>query len=200
MGPHSCALAWKIPWTEEPGGLQSTGSLRVGHDWATSLSCTGEGNGNPLRCSCLENPRDGGAWWAAVCGVAQGRTRLERLSSSSSSALYSGGNLKCYAFERNCQVYKHSFFTSHSNLLTFPSPGTGRGAVWGDGTFLSLDSGVCSGSSEHLADLQPGSRQVRNRLPRPPRQTQSTQPRAVLALRQDTFCGQCLIIITVSCT
>ena len=49
-----------------------------------SLSCIGEGNGNPLQCSCLENPRDGGAWWAAVYGVAQSRTRLKRLSSSSS--------------------------------------------------------------------------------------------------------------------
>ena len=49
-----------------------------------SLSCIGEGNGNPLQCSCLENPRDGGAWWAAVFGVAQSRTRLKRLSSSSS--------------------------------------------------------------------------------------------------------------------
>ena len=48
-----------------------------------SLSCIGEGNGNPLQCSCLENPRDGGAWWAAVYGVAQSRTRLKRLSSSS---------------------------------------------------------------------------------------------------------------------
>ena len=48
-----------------------------------SLSCNGEGNGNPLQCSCLENPRDGGAWWAAVCGVAQSRTRLKQLSSSS---------------------------------------------------------------------------------------------------------------------
>ena len=46
-----------------------------------SLSCIGEGNGNPLQCSCLENPRDGGAWWAAVSGVAQSRTRLKRLSS-----------------------------------------------------------------------------------------------------------------------
>ena len=51
-----------------------------------SLSCTGEGSGSPLQCSCLENPRGGGAWWAAVCGVAQGRTRLTRLSSSSSSS------------------------------------------------------------------------------------------------------------------
>ena len=48
-----------------------------------SLSCIGEGNGNPLQSSCLENPRDGGAWWAAVYGVAQSRTRLKRLSSSS---------------------------------------------------------------------------------------------------------------------
>ena len=46
-----------------------------------SLSCIGEGNGNPLQCSCLENPRDGGAWWAAVCGVAQNRTWLKWLSS-----------------------------------------------------------------------------------------------------------------------
>ena len=47
-----------------------------------SLSCIGEGNGNPLQCSCLENPRDGESWWAAVYGVAQSRTRLKRLSSS----------------------------------------------------------------------------------------------------------------------
>ena len=56
-----------------------------------SLSCIGEGNGNPLQCSCLENPRDGGAWWAAVCGVAQSRTRLKRLSSSS-ILVHGGGN------------------------------------------------------------------------------------------------------------
>ena len=84
------SLAWKIPWTEESGRLQSMGSLRVGHDGATSLSLFsfifGEGNGNPLQCSCLENPRDGGAWWAAVYGVAQSRTQLKRLSSSSSSS------------------------------------------------------------------------------------------------------------------
>ena len=74
------------PWVEEPGRLQSMGSLRVGHDWATSLSCIGEGNGNPLQCSCLENPRDGGAWWTAVYGVTQSRTQLKWLSSSSSSS------------------------------------------------------------------------------------------------------------------
>ena len=84
--PYSSTLAWKIPWMEEPGGLQSMGSRRVGHDWATSLSlsCTGEGNGDSLQCSCLENPRDGGAWWAAVYGVSQSWTRLKRLGSSSS--------------------------------------------------------------------------------------------------------------------
>ena len=88
MATHSSTLAWKIPWTEEPGRLQSTGSLRVRYErlhFHFSLSCIGEGNGNPLQCSCLENPRDGGAWWAAVYGVAQSRTQLKRLSSSSSS-------------------------------------------------------------------------------------------------------------------
>ena len=134
MAPHSSTLTWKIPWVEEPGRLQSMGSLRVKHDWATSLSlftfmcwrrkwqptpvflpgeshgrrslvgcspwgcweldttqwlhfqfslsCVGEGNGNPLQCFCLENPRDGGAWWAAVYRVTQSRTRLKWLSSS----------------------------------------------------------------------------------------------------------------------
>jgi len=89
MATHSSTLSWKIPWTEGPGELQSMGSLGVGHDWGLpfifSLSCIGEGNGNPLQCSCLENPRDGGAWWAAVYGVPQSQTRLKRLSSSSSS-------------------------------------------------------------------------------------------------------------------
>ena len=137
MATHSSTLTWKIPCTEEPGRLQSMGLLRVGHDWATSLSlftfthwrrqwhptpvflpaeshgqrslvgCSswgryesdkteqlhfhfslsriGEGNGNPLQCSCLENPRDGGAWWAAISGVEQSWTRLKQLSSSSSS-------------------------------------------------------------------------------------------------------------------
>ena len=86
MALHSSTLAWKIPWMEEPGRLQSMGSLRSDTTgWLHfhfSLSCTGEGNGNPLQCSCLGNPRDGGAWWAAVCEVAQSRTRLRQLSSS----------------------------------------------------------------------------------------------------------------------
>ena len=83
MATHSSTLAWKISWTEEPGRLQPMGSL--GSDtteWLHfhfSLSCIGEGNGNPLQCSCLENPRDGRAWWAAVYGVTQSWTRLKRL-------------------------------------------------------------------------------------------------------------------------
>jgi len=105
MAPHSSTLAWKIPWLEEPGRLQSMGSLRVGHNWGLhfhfSLSCIGEGNGNPLQCSCLENPRDGGAWWVVVYGVSQSRTRLKWLSSSSSSIYLAPGTwgnkaLICY--------------------------------------------------------------------------------------------------------
>ena len=90
MASHSSTFAWKIPWTEEPGRLQSMGSQRVGHllNFHFSLSCIGEGNGSPLQCCCLENPRDGGAWWAAVYGVAQSRTRLKRISSSSSGSMY----------------------------------------------------------------------------------------------------------------
>ena len=92
MAPHSSTLAWRIPWTEEPGRLQSMESLRVGTTerlhFHFSLSCIGEGNGNPLQYSCLENPRDGGAWWAAIYGVAQSWTRLKRLSSSSSSGYW----------------------------------------------------------------------------------------------------------------
>ena len=86
MAPHSSTLAWKIPWMEEPGWLQSKESLRIDTTerlhFHFSLSCIGEGNGNPLQCSCLENPRDGGAWWAAVYGVTQSRTQLKWLSNS----------------------------------------------------------------------------------------------------------------------
>ena len=87
MAPHSSTLAWKIPWMEEPGRLQSMGLLRVEPDWATSLSLFTfmhwRRKWHPLQCSCLENPRDGGAWWADVYGVTQSRTRLKWLSSSS---------------------------------------------------------------------------------------------------------------------
>ena len=68
------------PWGREESDMTE----RLHFDF--SHSCIGEGNGNPLQCSCLENPRDGGAWWAAVSGVAQSWIRLKRLSSSSSSS------------------------------------------------------------------------------------------------------------------
>ena len=84
MATHFSTFAWKIPWTEKPGRLQSMGSLESDTTerlhFHFSLSYIGEGNGNPLQCSCLENPREGEAWWAAVYGVAQSRTRLKRLS------------------------------------------------------------------------------------------------------------------------
>ena len=99
MAPYSGTLVWKIPWTEKPGRLQSMGLLRVGTTeqlhFHFLLSCIGEGNGNPLQCSCLENPRDGGAWWAAVYGVTQSWTQLKRLSSSSSSPRKATGTLVC---------------------------------------------------------------------------------------------------------
>ena len=91
MAPHSSTLAWYScqyyshgrrslvgcsPWGRE----ESDTTERLHFDF--SLSCIGEGNGNPLQYSCLVNPRDGGAWWAAIYGVAQSRTRLKQLSSS----------------------------------------------------------------------------------------------------------------------
>ena len=73
-------------WRSLEGCMQSMGSLRMDTterlNFHFSLSCIGEGNGNPLQCSCLENPRFGGAWWAAVSGVAQSQARLKQLSSS----------------------------------------------------------------------------------------------------------------------
>ena len=95
---------------EEPGGLQSMGLLRVGHDRLHVhflLSCIGEGNGNPLQCSCLENPRDGGAWWAAVYGVAQSQTRLKWLSSSRNSLLIMNLTQMWLSF---------LFYTQHSEM------------------------------------------------------------------------------------
>ena len=76
MVAHSSTLAWKIPWTEESSRLQSMGLTEQLH-FHFSLACIGEGNGNPLQCSCLENPGDRGAWWAAVYGVTKSRTQLK---------------------------------------------------------------------------------------------------------------------------
>ena len=78
MAPHSSTLAWRIPWTEEPGGLKSTGSLRVGHDRVTSLSLFTfmhwRRKWQPTPVFLPGESRDGGAWWAAVCGVTESDT------------------------------------------------------------------------------------------------------------------------------
>ena len=102
-------LTWKISWTEEPGGLQSTGWLRVGHDW-THLEAIkyGEGNGTPLQYSCLENPMDGGAWKAAVHGVTRSQTRL-----SDFTLLF-----HFHALEKE--------MATHSSVLAWRIPGTGK--------------------------------------------------------------------------
>ena len=86
MSTHSSILAWRIPWTEEPGGLLSIGvaQSRTRLKRLSMPASIGEGNGNPLQCSCLENPRVGGAWWAGIYGVVQSQTRLKQFSSSSS--------------------------------------------------------------------------------------------------------------------
>ena len=95
MATHSSTLTWEIPWTEEPGRLvhgvaESDTTLQAGISEVKASACSagdldsipvlgrapGEGNGNPLQYSCLENPTDGGAWWAAVHGVTKSRTRL----------------------------------------------------------------------------------------------------------------------------
>ena len=112
MAPHSSTLAWKIRWTEEPGRLQSMGSVES--DMAEqlhfhfSLSYVGEGNGNPLQCSCLDNPRDGGAWWAAVPGLAQSRTPLSN-----------------FTFTFHLPALEKEMAT-HSSVLAWRIPGTGE--------------------------------------------------------------------------
>ena len=80
------------PWGRE----ESDTTEQIHFHFHFSLSCIGEGNGNPLQCSCLENPRDRGAWWVAVYGVAQSRTQLKQLSSSSSSSVYCMSSLNYF--------------------------------------------------------------------------------------------------------
>ena len=88
MAPHSSILAWKIPWVEESGRLQSMGSLRVGHDWATSLSLFTfmhwRRKWHPTPVFLPGESQGQGSWWTAVYGVAQSQTQLKWLSSSSS--------------------------------------------------------------------------------------------------------------------
>ena len=129
MAPHSSTLAWKIPWTEEPGGLQSMGSLRVNTTerlhFHFPLSFFGGGNGNPLQYSCLENPRDGGAWWAAALyRVTQSWTWLKQLSNSSSRVWQKYLTYKCrWLYQRKLPLHsyikcKHS---THTDIDINPS-------------------------------------------------------------------------------
>ena len=87
MAPHSSTLAWKIPWMEEPGRLQSIGLPRVGHDWATSLSLFTfmhwRRTWQPTPVILPGESQGRGAWWAAIYGVTQSWTWLKQLSSSS---------------------------------------------------------------------------------------------------------------------
>ena len=93
MAPHSSTLAWKIPWAEKPDRLQSMGLQRVG---------------TPLQYSCLENPMDGGAWWAAVHGIAKSGTRLSVFTFT----------FHLYALEKE--------MATHSSVLAWRIPGTGE--------------------------------------------------------------------------
>ena len=86
-----------------------------------SLSCIGEGNGNPLQCPCLENPRDGGAWWAAIYGVTQSRTRLKRLSSSSSLYVTSWFSLTAFKNSLFREVLLGSLTLLLSTQVPFPN-------------------------------------------------------------------------------
>ena len=128
LAPHSSTLAWKIPWTEEPGGLQSMGSLRVGTTerlhFHFLLSSTGEGNGNPLQCSCLENPRDGGAWWAPVYGtsvlshrVAHDRSDLATVA----AAVYTQPYTMCFTHVYSSKILHLSLY--RRNIRKQPAQG-----------------------------------------------------------------------------
>ena len=119
MAPHSSTLAWKIPCMEEPGRLQSMGLLRVGHDRVTSLSLF---TFMHWRRKWQPTPRDGGAWWAAVYGVAQSRTRLKRRSSSSSSKV--------------ALVVKNLLANARDMRDTGSIPGSGRSLGGGHGNPL----------------------------------------------------------------
>ena len=110
MAIHSSTLAWKIPWTEEPVGCSPWGRYESDTTkrlhFHFSLSCIGEGNGNPLQCSCLETPMDGGTWWAAVHGVVKSRTWVNDFTFT----------LHFHALEKE--------MATHSSVLAWRIPGT----------------------------------------------------------------------------
>ena len=113
MAPHSSTLAWKIPWAEEPGRLQSMGLQRLRYNWATSLSLFTfmhwRRKWQPTPVFLPGESQGRGAWWAAVYGVAQSRIRLKWLSSSSSSSftskLFLGPPLIQRTTGEFCQIY-----------------------------------------------------------------------------------------------
>ena len=117
MATHSSVLAWRIPGTGEPGGLPSMGSHRVGHNWSDlaaaaivkyTMDLVASRLVFPLQYSCLENPMDGGAWWAAVHGVAKSRTRLREFT---------------FTFHFPALVKE---MVTHSSVLAWRTPGTGE--------------------------------------------------------------------------
>ena len=130
MAPHSSILAWKIPWMEEPGRLQSIGSRRVRHDGATSLSLFTfmhwRRKWQPTAVFCLENPRDGGAWWAAIYGVTESRTQLRRLSRSSNNRSKTQWLEAC---ETMVLAWAVPPPLSMGNLGHFPSPVSGSSST-----------------------------------------------------------------------
>ena len=120
MAPHSSTLAWKIPWWRSlvgcsPWGCKESDTTEQLH-FDFSLSCIGEGNGNPLQCSCLENPRDGGAWWAAVSGVAQSWTRLKQLSSTKTHIHFQMFSVVTRSFMANLPYLPTTAFPPQSRI------------------------------------------------------------------------------------
>ena len=121
MATHSSTLAWQIPWVEEPGRLQSMGSPRIGHNWATSLSLFTfihwRRKWQPTPVLLPGESQGRGAWWAAVYAVAQSQTGLKRLSSSSRFSLSYQSSFRCklnifFTF----QISKHEMFSYHTIL------------------------------------------------------------------------------------
>ena len=137
VATHSSTLAWKIPWVEgrslvgySPWGCEESERTERLH-FHFSLSCLGEGNGNPLQCSCLENPRDGRAWWAAISGVAQSNL-------AAAAAAYLMGGIYLSMWVLSCSVVSNSWWfygcrppcssvlgiiLEYWSKLWFPSPG-----------------------------------------------------------------------------
>ena len=135
MAPHSSTLAWKIPWTEEPGGLQSMGSIRVGHDWVASLSLFTfrhwRRKWQPTPVFLPGESQGRGSLWAAVYGVAQSRTRLRRLSSSNICKSINVIHIK-KKNDKNCNVHisrhrKHAY----GYLRGHGGVGRGESGIWG---------------------------------------------------------------------